>query len=168
MWTLEPLNLFAVMSSLVPCQLAIPTQSCPAPVREDLGRRRLSEGEMLKYWNDSAANAAASEAEKKLLLRQTRRRLLEAISTCYQWDVVSAPPGDNSLLVDSHTLNATAFNLLPGLYTFQLTVTDNFGATATAMAHVSIPLPFPFPPPAPPLPPSPPPQDPSAGECYHL
>ena len=54
----------------------------------------------------------------------------------YLWSQVSGP--SSATLAGVATANLTASNLLEGVYTFELTVTDNDGATASDVASVTV------------------------------
>ena len=55
--------------------------------------------------------------------------------TSYLWTKVSGP---NVTMTDTDKTNLKLSNLLEGTYTFQLTVTDNKGATASAQAKMTV------------------------------
>lgn len=54
----------------------------------------------------------------------------------YSWTQVTGPSA--STLTGASTSVATASNLIAGQYTFQLTVTDNKGATSTALVKITV------------------------------
>ncbi|MBL6448895.1 tandem-95 repeat protein [Fulvivirga sp. 29W222] len=55
--------------------------------------------------------------------------------TSYQWKRISGP---SASLANNNTATLTANNLLEGIYTFRLTVTDNSGNTATDDVNVTV------------------------------
>ncbi len=64
--------------------------------------------------------------------------------SAYAWTQVSGPA--SSTITGAATSVATATGMVAGLYTFQLTVTDNKGATATATVKVTVVAAAPQPP----------------------
>lgn len=54
----------------------------------------------------------------------------------YHWQQVSGPT--SAIFSNSEANHTNATNLEPGLYVFQLTVTDNFGQTATTTVRVTV------------------------------
>jgi hypothetical protein len=66
--------------------------------------------------------------------------------TAYSWAQISGP--STAVIIAGNTATATASTLLAGQYTFELTVTDNSGATAKAQVKITVvPIPVgPLPP----------------------
>jgi hypothetical protein len=62
----------------------------------------------------------------------------------YAWTQLSGPA--SSTIANASTSTATASNLVAGLYTFQLVVTDNSGASATATVKITVVAATPQPP----------------------
>ncbi|KAL4218544.1 hypothetical protein ACF0H5_023278 [Mactra antiquata] len=56
--------------------------------------------------------------------------------TNYHWDIVSGPLQDNSITGDTETFKIK--DLVPGNYTFKLTVTDSDGSTNSTTANVTV------------------------------
>jgi PKD repeat protein len=59
-----------------------------------------------------------------------------ALISTYHWQQVAGPT--TALINDPKASQASAVNLEPGTYTFQLTVTDNYGQKTTALLKVTV------------------------------
>ncbi|KAL6760474.1 hypothetical protein V8C86DRAFT_1093667 [Haematococcus lacustris] len=66
------------------------------------------------------------------------RKLLQAAPSCYTWTITQEPPASTAFIEEPSALGTFVSDLVPGAYTFQLSVLDNSGGLATANVTVVV------------------------------